>query len=448
MSTAGYPCTGCARRWTPEVRGASSWRVEGTRYTCAWCLGREQRGEVGPRTYKRRNGVEKTRDGRWKARYHDEHGKPISRTFDAYKDARQWYEDQRASLRRGEHVAPRDGAVTFEEFAKEWLEVHDASQSTINAHETRLRVHVFPTFGSMALKAITDTDVKRWYTRGLSTLATNTRRAVLTSFAAVLTTAVQQRRITTNPAGPVVIKRKRAAAKPFKIWESEQVIRVRAGLPDQYRILATLGAGLGLRQGELFGLSPDDFDTDAGLVTVHRQVRVLAGGSRLLFAYPKGGEDHPIRQVPLPDSVAEAVEQHLREYPARLVSLPWETSTAKPVTVPLVVTSREGKALNKNYANGAIWKPALRSARVPETRDNGMHALRHFYASTLLDSGETIRAVAEYLGHADPGFTLRTYAHVMKRSHTRSQAAIDAVFAVATPEPVVSDLSLWRSQRG
>lgn len=343
-------------------------------------------------------------------------------------------------------MAPRDGAVTFEEFAKEWLEVHDASQPTINAHETRLRVHVFPTFGSMALKAITDTDVKRWYTRGLSTLATSTRRAVLTSFAAVLKTAVQQRRIASNPAGPDVIRRKRAAAKPFRIWEAEQVIRVRAGLPEQYRILATLGAGLGLRQGELFGLSPDDFDREAGLVTVNRQVRVLAGGSRLLFAYPKGGEDHPIRQVPLPGSVADAVEQHLQDHPARIVSLPWETSTAKPVTVPLLVTSREGKAVNKNYANGAIWKPALRSAGVPATRENGMHALRHFYASTLLDAGETIRAVAEYLGHSDPGFTLRTYAHVMRRSHTRSQTAIDAAFAGRSPGSVVSDLSSWRSQ--
>jgi integrase len=32
-----------------------------------------------------------------------------------------------------------------------------------------------------------------------------------------------------------------------------------------------------------------------------------------------------------------------------------------------------------------------------------MHALRHFYASVLIDAGESVKAVAEYLGHADPG---------------------------------------------
>ncbi|MFF4392300.1 tyrosine-type recombinase/integrase [Streptomyces sp. NPDC001552] len=42
-----------------------------------------------------------------------------------------------------------------------------------------------------------------------------------------------------------------------------------------------------------------------------------------------------------------------------------------------------------------------------------MHALRHFYASVLLDAGENIKAVAEYLGHSGPGLTLRVYAHLM-----------------------------------
>lgn len=35
-----------------------------------------------------------------------------------------------------------------------------------------------------------------------------------------------------------------------------------------------------------------------------------------------------------------------------------------------------------------------------------MHALRHFYASVLLDTGENIKALSSYLGHGDPGFTL------------------------------------------
>ena len=43
----------------------------------------------------------------------------------------------------------------------------------------------------------------------------------------------------------------------------------------------------------------------------------------------------------------------------------------------------------------------------------------------------SIRAVAEYLGHHDPGFTLRTYAHLMPDDEDRSRTAIDAAHAPA-----------------
>jgi integrase len=63
------------------------------------------------------------------------------------------------------------------------------------------------------------------------------------------------------------------------------------------------------------------------------------------------------------------------------------------------------------------------------TRATGMHSLRHFYASALLDAGESIKALSEYLGHADPGFTLRTYTHLMPSSVERTRRAIDDLFA-------------------
>jgi len=57
-----------------------------------------------------------------------------------------------------------------------------------------------------------------------------------------------------------------------------------------------------------------------------------------------------------------------------------------------------------------------------------MHALRHFYASVLLGAGENIKALSSYLGHADPGFTLQTYTHLMPSSTERTRKAVDAAF--------------------
>ncbi|WP_186783642.1 integrase [Streptomyces sp. CBG33] len=57
-----------------------------------------------------------------------------------------------------------------------------------------------------------------------------------------------------------------------------------------------------------------------------------------------------------------------------------------------------------------------------------MPALQLFYASALLDAGENIKALGAYLGHTDPGFTLRTYTHLLPGSEGRARIAMDKVY--------------------
>jgi integrase len=209
-------------------------------------------------------------------------------------------------------------------------------------------------------------------------------------------------------------------------WEQERVRAVSDALPERYVVAATLAAGLGLRQGEVFGLSPGDVDFLRGVVKVRRQVRLFADGSKA-FRLPKGKRE---RTIPLPESVRDGLAAHLTEFPACAVTLPWQMPDGDPVTVELVLTSPQGSALDRNAFNDRVWARALRTAGVDLRRDNGMHALRHFYASVLLDAGESVKAVSEYLGHTDPGFTLRTYTHLLPTSHERTRRAVDAVLCV------------------
>ncbi len=57
-----------------------------------------------------------------------------------------------------------------------------------------------------------------------------------------------------------------------------------------------------------------------------------------------------------------------------------------------------------------------------------MHAGRHYYASVQLEAGTSVRALADYLGHSDPGFTLRTYTHLMPQAEDKAKRAVDDVF--------------------
>jgi len=199
---------------------------------------------------------------------------------------------------------------------------------------------------------------------------------------------------------------------------------MRKALPERYRIALDLAVGLGLRQGEVFGLSPDDVDFLRGSVLIRRQVKVLSG-NRLVFGLPKGNKT---RSIPLPATLRDLLAAHLAALPPRAVTLPWGDVDGEPTTASLVLTTRERKPLNRNYFNTRVWHTARDTANVPPDRANGMHALRHHYASVLLDAGESIKAVSEYLGHADAGFTLRTYTHLMPSSDERTRNAVDAAF--------------------
>lgn len=46
--------------------------------------------------------------------------------------------------------------------------------------------------------------------------------------------------------------------------------------------------------------------------------------------------------------------------------------------------------------------------------------------------GVSIKELAEYLGHKDPAFTLRVYAHMLPSSYDRARAVIDERFVRIT----------------
>jgi integrase len=201
----------------------------------------------------------------------------------------------------------------------------------------------------------------------------------------------------------------------------ETVHRIIEGHPDELRAMPVLGAGCGLRQGEIFGLSLEAVDFLRRVVHVRLQLRLV--GNQVVLAPPKGGRE---REVPLPDVVALAVAEHAQRFGTATVELPWREPGGGMRSVELMFTNRDRGPLTRAYFTHNAWKPALEGAGLERNRDNGMHALRHHYASVLLENGVRIRAVSEYLGHHDPGFTLRTYAHLMPESEDRARAAIDA----------------------
>lgn len=143
--------------------------------------------------------------------------------------------------------------------------------------------------------------------------------------------------------------------------------------------------GSGIRVSELCGLSCDDLDLEA------RRIVVTGKGSKQ-------------RQVPLSEPSVDAIRR-------------WLDVRAG------CVGPEAGNALFVNQRGRPLTPRDVR--RVLDRRSAGPthpHALRHTFATHLLDGGADLRAVQELLGHADLA-TTQIYTHV---SRERLRRVFDA----------------------
>jgi integrase/recombinase XerC len=145
--------------------------------------------------------------------------------------------------------------------------------------------------------------------------------------------------------------------------------------------------GSGLRVAEASALDIDDLD----LARV--QVRV----------WGKGGKQ---RVVPLSEPAADALRRWLADGRGELAT---ETSPAAAVFLNL-----RGRRMTPRDARRVLDRRAVAPTHP--------HALRHTFATHLLDGGADLRVVQELLGHADLATTQR-YTHVSKE---RLRSVFDA----------------------
>jgi integrase len=79
-------------------------------------------------------------------------------------------------------------------------------------------------------------------------------------------------------------------------------------------------------------------------------------------------------------------------------------------TGTLAFTTITAKRLNRSNLYRDVLHPAAVRAGLPWV---SFHNFRHTCASLLFAAGKNVKQVQVWLGHADPGFTVRTYVHLM-----------------------------------
>ncbi|MEV5954847.1 site-specific integrase [Streptomyces sp. NPDC051987] len=380
---------------------------------------------------------------RYRARYVGPDGSEKSKSFPDGKKrlAEKWLSAIETDMTRGQYTDPQSVRITFQQYAEKWLDTKTSSPMTRKELGRRLRLHVYPALGSRPIGTFRPEHIRE-LVAGLEAkpgVSAAYARNIFADVQSVLSAAVDDTLLARNPCSARTVRRPKADPSRVVPWAPAQVFAVRAALLERYRAMVDVGAGCGLRQGEVFGLAEDAIDADGRTLHVVRQIKHVEGHP--VFALPKGGKK---RDVPLPDHVAEMLRAHMDAYKPVEITLPWDVPEGPKVSARLIFTAEQGGMVWRSNFNGKEWKPALavaglipeadRNGKYDSAREHGMHALRHFYASALLDAGENIKAVSEYMGHADPAMTLRVYAHLMPDSRERARRAIDTLFQQRSQE--------------
>jgi integrase/recombinase XerC len=218
--------------------------------------------------------------------------------------------------------------------------------------------------------------------RGLKPASIERKRAALSEFSKYL---VREEVI---PSNPLALVRGPKVRKPLPKACSEKTLAgmLDAPLMEEFialrnRALLEMLYGTGLRISELLNLQPQDVDTK------RERVRVTGKGDKQ-------------RLVPLTHTALKrwhdylAIrEKFIAEHPCARANGLW--------------LSDRGKKLTRFRAHNII-KAEFRKAGLPELSP---HALRHSYATHLLDHGADLRAIQELLGHTSLA-TTEKYTHV------------------------------------
>ncbi len=361
--------------------------------------------------------VNKTANGRWRARVKSRGIVVADRTFTRRGDALRWEAEQIRLLALGEFVPPSAGKMTVAELANEYREARRGQLSVRGweSDESALRVHIVPAWGRLPIGSITAPHVERFLTHLATTRSVRTAARVRSTVRGLFAYAVRTRRLVVSPAAAVPLPRpdsrtgKVVEIHPFPLEVLLEVVETQRAHGGRYADVTLVLALTGLRLGELRGLRVKDVvSVPYPALAVHRSVPQSGRTSAPIErATTKSGHS---RLVPLSDLVRPVVED-------------WAHGRAPE---DLLFPAPGGGYLHAQNWRRAVHWSATNLGRRP-------HDLRHTAASLWIAAGVDIKTVSSWLGHSTAKLTLDTYGHLMGTDADRAAVArVNAVLGDAT----------------
>ena len=317
-------------------------------------------------------------------------GKQHTETFRTLAEAREAKGNKDSGDRRP--VA----RVTFADYYNPWIATYAGrtargfSERSRTLYKRSIDNYVLGGWGSMRLADIEPADVRGRFAQlrddGISSTELRTLRA---SLSAMFATAVEDGSLRSSPVQGLRLPSARAVEPEdnAKALTRTELALVLAAVPKDWQLFIEFLAHTGLRISEAIGLRWES--VELGTKPRIRVKEQMYEGQRQPLK-----SRHSRRDVPLSPGMA-----------TKLRALRRDGSVSGPV-----FATRTGTEISRANVASRILKPTVEDLGLPWV---SFHTFRHTCASLLFASGKNVKQVQEWLGHADPGFTLRTYVHLL-----------------------------------
>ena len=228
----------------------------------------------------------------------------------------------------------------------------------------------------------------------------------------------------------ILVKNPCDAANPPKMDTKEK----RALNPDRAHVLIAmldekddrecaylLAITMGLRRGEICGLSWGDIDFERGIVDISHSYDTMGN---LKETKTKAG----MRLLPLPENVADALREHKKAQKER-----YDRTNQWRKPEEGYIEQTDGSPVISDISGGRVLPSSLSRWWTEDRAKFGLkgwclHELRHTYLTLLALSGVHPRVMQELAGHYSSQITMDIYTHVNMDAKREAVAAVSKAF--------------------
>ena len=321
--------------------------------------------------------------------------------------------------------------LTLKSYLERWLKEKERQvrPRTVEFYRDLVRRHIIPNLGRVRLANLTPLQVQTLVGDVADTASINAANQVRTTLFTAMKQAVRWQLVTRYPVEAV--EKLKHSPRDMVIWTPEQAAQFLA-VAREHRLYAAfyLALSTGLRRGEVLGVRWQDLKEN----TLHVMQTLVENGGQAVLSTPKTVKGS--RRVALSADVVDVLALHRQHVDSDRAKR--EQAGVLWVDSGLVFTTEAGTPIHpRNFERtwyGLQAETRARLRRELGTAGEGLtdaavfphsrfHDLRHLNVSIRRRMGQDAKLIADQIGHSDPAFTMRLYAHLF--DDERLSAAVD-----------------------